>query len=132
MIPAAPFTMKLAVFPHLLDLAFQRADALPDLPAIHFEFRFAGTARANAAAKPREVVSVAGQSSQAVFELGKLDLKLALLRPSAPGEDVQDQTGPVDDFRLKGFFEVPRLAWRKLVVKDDDVDAFDQHLFAKF
>ena len=43
-------------------------------------------------------------------------------RARAPGEDVEDQLGPVDDLALQFLFELAQLRRRQLVVEDDDVD----------
>ena len=47
------------------------------------------------------------------------------------GEDIEDQTGPVDNFRVEDFFQIFCLAGRKLVVENDDVYAFNQDLLAE-
>ena len=62
-------------------------------------------------AHPREVV----------FELGELDLQLAVGRMCVTSEDVQNHRGPVNDWNRERFLEVPLLAWRQLVVADDHV-----------
>ena len=43
--------MKASVLPNLFDLPLEDGDAGPNAAAVHFQFRFAGTARADAAAE---------------------------------------------------------------------------------
>ena len=62
------------MLPNRLDLAFQRANAVPNLPAVHLQFGFAGTARTDSAAQTRQIVSVSRQSRQPVIELSQFDL----------------------------------------------------------
>src|SRR5215510_15742726 len=49
----ASFSMQLAMFPDLLDVAFERAYAMPDLAAVHFQLGLTRAARTNTAAKSR-------------------------------------------------------------------------------
>ena len=107
--------MQLPVLANLLDISFERADPMADLPAIHFQFGFAGTSRADSAAQTREVFSMAGQSRQPIFQLCKLNLKFAFLRARAVRKDIENQTGTIDDFGIERFLEILRLAGRKLV-----------------
>src|SRR2546430_13431242 len=73
--PLFPYTTLFrSMFANLLDIALQSGNPMPDLPPVHFQFRFTGTACANAAAKPRKIFSVAGQARQPVFELRQLHL----------------------------------------------------------
>ena len=41
------------------------------------------------------------------------------------GEDVQDQRGAIEDLHTiaQGLFQLALLAWRQLVVEDDDIEA---------
>jgi hypothetical protein len=41
------------MFPNLLDVAFESADAMPDLSPVHFQLGLTRTARTDAAAKSR-------------------------------------------------------------------------------
>src|SRR6185503_1786309 len=81
---------------HLLDLALDVLDALPDAPAV----RLAGPPGADAAAQAREQHALAGQARQHVVELGQLDLEAALARAGPAGEDVEDQLRAVDGLAL--------------------------------
>ena len=97
-------------------------DARADAPAIGFELGFAGSARADAAAEPRQRVAGADQPRQQVFQLRELDLQLALARPRAAREDVEDQLRAIDDLAADLLLDLPQLRRRQLVVEDDDVD----------
>ena len=99
-----------------------RVDARPDPPAIGFELGFAGAARADAAAKPRQRGARAGQPRQQVFQLRQLDLQLAFAGPRPPREDVENQLRAIDDLPADRLFDLPQLRRRQLVVEDDDVD----------
>src|SRR5204862_4161694 len=68
-IPPAALPMQLPMLANLLDISFERADPMTDLPAIHFQFGFAGSPRADSAAQTREIFSMAGQSRQPIFQL---------------------------------------------------------------
>src|SRR5205807_8746408 len=124
--------MKLPVFADLSDITLQHADLMPDLPAIRFQFRFTGTARADSAAETGEVRALSGQSRELVFQLREFDLELAFLCAGAAGEDVEDEAGAIHDLCLQSLFEVPRLAGREFLVEDDDIDALDKNLLAQF
>src|SRR5215831_2354233 len=125
----SPFSVELAMFSNLLDVTFKSTDAVTNLPAVHFELRFAGATSANAAAQSRQVLSISRQTRQPVFQLCKLDLELAFFCAGATREDVQNKSGSVDNLSLEGFLQVLCLAGRKLVVEDDHVDTFEKNLF---
>ncbi len=107
----------------------KRCDAMPDLAAVHFQFRFAGTARADTASKPGQIVAIAAQPGQSVVELRVFDLKLAFFRAGPASKDIENKAGPVHDLGFERFFEVSRLAGRKFVIENDDVSAFDKDRF---
>ncbi len=56
------------------------------------------------------------------------DLQRAFPRAGAATENLQDQPGAIQDFRIPGFFKVALLHRRKRTVHDDDArfEAFDQ------
>ena len=96
--------MKLAMFSDVLNLAAKRADSTPDLPAIHFQFGFAGSSRTNAAAQAGEVCIVPSQAAETVIQLRQLHLQLAFFGASSPGKNIENQTGAVHYFCLERFF----------------------------
>ena len=95
---------------------------MADPPAVGFELRFARSARADAAAEPRQRVARSDQPRHQVLELRELDLQLAFPRSRAPREDVEDQLRAIDDLAIERLFEVAQLRRRELVVEDDEVD----------
>src|SRR5262245_28549991 len=56
---ATPLSMQLPVLPDLFDVPFQGADAVANLPPIHFQFGFTRTARADAATETGEIIPIA-------------------------------------------------------------------------
>ena len=55
-------------------------------------------------------------------QLRQLHLQLALARPGAAREEIEDELSPVDDLAADFFFDLPELRRRQLVVEDDHVD----------
>lgn len=109
------------------DFTPQCRDAMPDFAAVHFEFRFSGTTRSDAASQPGQVVAVTGQSRQSIIQLRMFHLQLSLFRSGTAGKDVENEARAVHNFGIESFFEVSRLIWRKFVVKYNDVCAFDEN-----
>jgi hypothetical protein len=132
LIATSAFAMKVPMLSNLLDLPLQRGNPMADLPAIHFQLRFTRTARSDSAAKPGEIIPVTRQSGESVCELGEFDLKFSFLRAGSSGEDIENQTRAVDNFRLEDFFQIFCLAGRKLLVENNEVYAFNQDLLAEF
>ena len=104
-------------------------NAMPDFAAVHFQFRFARTAGADAASEPGEVVAISGQPRQSVVELSEFDLKLPFFRAGTSRKDIENETCAVHDLGFEGLFEVACLAGRKFVIENDDVSAFDENCF---
>ena len=98
-------------------------DSLANTPAVGFEFRFARSAGADAAAQARQRGSRADQAREQVFQLRQLDLPLPFACSRAPREDIQNQLRAIDDLPPDPLFDVPELRRRQLVVEDDDVGA---------
>ena len=74
-----------------------------------------------AGAEALEVGPEAPHAGHVVFELGELDLQLALGRVGVVGEDVEDHRGAVDHRHPQRRLEVALLARRQLVVAGDQV-----------
>ena len=91
-------------------------------PAIGFELRFAGPARADAAAQPRERHARADEPRQQVLELRELDLPLAFPRSRAPREDVENELRPIEHLPFDARLDIAQLRRRQLVVEDHHVD----------
>ena len=120
-IAAAPAAPRLALLAHVVELALQQRDALLDLAAVDFELRFAGTARADAAAQPRERGARADQVRLAVAQLRELDLQLAFARARVLREDVEDEHRAVDDRQRDDLLEVRALARPQIVEHEQHV-----------
>ena len=60
--------------------------------------------------------------------MGQLDLQRAFPRLRALPENFEDQSGPIEDLCLPGFFQIPLLHWRELPVDNDElrIGAFHQ------
>src|SRR5207249_6334975 len=111
-----------AVAPHLLDLALDGLDALPDAAAVGLELRLAGSPRADAAAEARHQRALAGEARQHVVELRQLHLEPALAAARPPGEDVEDELGAVERLAADPALEVALLGGRQLLVEEQEVD----------
>ena len=101
-------------------------DAVAREAAVGLDLRLARASGADAAdaatgAEALEVRPQAAHAGHVVFELGELDLHLALGRVGVAGEDVEDHRGAVDHRHVELGLEVALLARRQLVVGDDDV-----------
>ena len=113
---------------HALEVALDPHDALADQAAVDLDLRFAGAAQeAEAAALAFQVGPRPHQAAALVVEGGQFDLQPAFMRAGAGAEDLQDQSGAVDDLGLPGLLEVALLHGRQLVVDDDEADALLLH-----
>ncbi len=63
------------------------------------------------------------KSGQAVLELGKLHLHLAVAAVGPPREDVEDELGAVDDPHLGDVADGLDLGGGQVLVEDDEVGA---------
>ena len=107
----------------LIDLALNRLDAHADAPPVGLELRLARTARADAAAEPRERRAGSGQPRQQVFQLRQLHLPLAFARARAAREDVENELRAIDDLPLELSSSCRSCAGSELVVEDHDIHA---------
>jgi hypothetical protein len=99
----------------------EHGDALANPPAVDLELRLAGSPCPDAAAEARQVGPLPRQAGEQVLELRELDLQLALGRPRALREDVEDEGAPVDDLAAEGLLQVALLRGRQSVVEHDHV-----------
>ena len=97
---AAPAARSLALLGQRLELRLEVGDALACAAATDFELRFTGAAPADAAGETRERVVFLPEPRERVFELGELDLQLAVARLGALGEDVENELRAIDDLEI--------------------------------
>src|SRR5262249_52763122 len=72
------------------------------------------------------------QPGERILQLGQFDLEPGLRGAGPGGEDVEDQFAAVEHLDLGGFFQVANLAWRQVVVEDDDIDIGGLDLLLEF
>ena len=108
--PVAPAGCRRPLPAHVLDALLHLGDPRSDDPPVGLELGLAGTPRADAAARARQVRPHAGQPRQLVLELGELHLEPALVGLRVLGEDVEDQPAAVDDLDLQQLLERALLA----------------------
>ena len=113
---------EIAALFDFLQIAFEIINALADAAAIHFELRFAGAARADAAAETGKLRALTGKTRKAIFHLCKLDLQFALGRLRVLGENIENQRGAIDHANAERVFKIALLRAGKLVVKDCEID----------
>ena len=110
----------------VLELSLQRRDPVAGQPAVGLDLRLARSSGSDTAVDaPRseslQVRPQAPHPRQVVFELGELDLKLALGAVRVGGEDVEDDRRAVDHRHPERRLEIALLARRQLVVAGDEV-----------
>ena len=105
----------------VLEAALERGDAVAREAAVGLDLRLAGAPRADSAAEALEVGPQPAHAREVVFELGQLDLQLALGAVRMRGEDVEDHGRAVDDGQADGLLQVALLARGQLVVAGDQV-----------
>jgi hypothetical protein len=113
--------MQRAACAHAFQIALELLDAHGDAPPVRFELCFARTARTDAAAQPRERMSLAGKAREHIFQLRQFHLQAAFRSARPVRKYVEDQLRPVDDFDRGSFFEVALLRRREVVIDDQNV-----------
>src|SRR5690606_18799049 len=95
---------------HLFQFGLQPDDAVGDHPPVQLDLGFAGTAdAARAAALALQVGPGADKARAFVFQPGQLDLEATFTRAGATAEDLEDQSGSVDDLDVPEPFQVALL-----------------------
>jgi hypothetical protein len=120
-VAAAPAAARFTLPAHVFERTLQQRNALLDLAAVDFEFRFAGTARSDAAPQSRERGARTDQVRLPVAQLGQFDLQLPFARASVLREDVEDEHRAVDNRQRDDFFEVRPLARTQVVEHEQHV-----------
>ena len=105
----------------VLEAPAQRGDPVAREAAVGLDLRLPGPPRADPAAEPLEVAPQPAHAREVVFQLGQLDLQLALGAAGVRGEDVEDHGRAIDDGQADGLLEVALLARGQLVVAGDQV-----------
>ena len=105
-------------FPHPFEFALQPPDPFLHPPPIDFQLRFARTARADAAALPREVAPHPRQARQQILQLRELDLQTAFTTPRALRENIENELGAVEHLAGKKIFQVASLRRREFIIEN--------------
>ncbi len=106
-----------------LELALDPPDALVDPAPVELDLAFARAAQeAEAAALPLQVGPGPDQARALIGQGRQLDLQAALLGLGAGAEDLEDQTGPVDDLAFPGALEITLLDRRQGGIDHDQLD----------
>jgi len=66
----------------------------------------------------------ARQAREHVFELRQFYLRTRFAAARASGENIQNQSAPIDHLDLGDLLEVARLRRREIVIEDDQLRAF--------
>jgi hypothetical protein len=113
----------------VLEVFLHALDPTEDRSTLGLESRFSRPPSSDATTEPGQDVTPTAQARQAIVELREFDLQLSFGGARVLGEDVEDQTGAIDDLEaLLGewvdpgqFFEVPALRRGQLIVEDHHV-----------
>ena len=114
------------------ELDFECRDFLLDEAAVGLDLCFAWSAHADAAALAFEMCPEASEAGEHVLELSELDLSACGGCACVACEDVEDESGAVEDAAFHFFLEVAELCGREFVVDDDDVGVEGVLVFAYF
>src|SRR5579875_762138 len=98
-----------------------RSDAVARQAPVGLDLGLSGAARADAATEALEMAPETAHAGEVVFELGELDLQLALRACGVRGKDVENHRGAIHDRQSQRRFEVTLLARGELVVAGDQV-----------
>src|SRR5439155_5475184 len=95
---------------NVLQAPAQGGDPVASQAAVRLDLRLPGPPRADAAAEALEMAPQAAHAHEVVFELGELDLQLALGARGVRGEDVEDDRRAVHRGKADGLLAVALLA----------------------
>ena len=95
---------------------------------VGLDLRLARTAeKAEAAALPFEVSPRPDQPALLIDEMGELDLEAPFPRPRAPAENLENQTGTVEDLGIPRGLKVALLDGRERMIDDDEHGLLGTH-----
>src|SRR5665647_2682434 len=72
------------------------------------------------------------KSGKKVLILCKFNLGTCMRGTGSPGKDVEDKVGPVEDTAAKSILDIPKLAWRELVIKNCNIDIVFRNIGRNF
>ena len=108
---------------HPFQFLAEPGDAVVDAPLVDLQPGLARAAGADAAGEARQGVVAGGQLGQHVFQLGHLDLQLALAGAGAAGEDVEDELGAVDHPQIGVVGDRADLRGAQFLIEQEQVGA---------
>ena len=113
---------------HPRNVPLEPRHALVDAAAVELDLGLTGASCADSvtaadppAGLPGHRFAPAAQAGKKVLELGKLNLGFAFTGLGVLGEDIEDQSGPVDNLSFGDIFKVSALVRRQLRINDDSV-----------
>ena len=125
--------MERAGLHHLVELPTEPCQLFVDGAAVGLDLGLAGAAdKAEPTPLPLEVRPGAHQSRPLIAERCHLDLEHAFARGGAVGEDLEDQSRPVEELHLPFAFEVPLLHRRHRPVDEHQFDLVGRDALAQF
>ena len=116
----ALLALKFAACFAVFELALQGLHAFAGFSAVHFEFRFARPAAADAAREAAHGGVFVDEFGEIVFELGEFDLELSVDGFCALGEDVEDELRAIEDFVRERLGDDARLRRGEFAIEDDE------------
>lgn len=92
-----------------------------DLAAIDFELGFTRAASTDTATETGEHDAFTGEARQEVIELCELYLQLSFASTGTGSEEVEDELGAIQNFKLKFPFEIALLGGRQFAIEENCV-----------
>src|ERR1700736_5347097 len=89
--------------------------------AVRLELCFAGTSRTDTATESRHFHTASSQSREQVIQLREFHLQLSLARPRPPGENVEDQLRPIQNFAIQSAFEIALLRGSEIGIEEHHI-----------
>ena len=125
--PVAFFPAGYALAVDLVQLVFQKRDAVFHDPAVGLEFFFPRSAHPRAPFLAAQVGPHTGQAGIQILVLRQLDLHARLGRLGPHRENIQDEQAAVEHLDIAEFaFEVTHLGRRQIIVEDNRIDGVGQ------